>query len=204
MRRLHPARVASEEITPTLLTLTLFTGGDRRVPPAPKLAPRLLRALQGITKIAFEDSDGLKLVHGLQPSCSPVLNLWSFAADCWKTGAQRALWDMKPTRGSTCCRTLPSLDPTFTAWPGPAPGSLSGAAEGRVLDEGVSVLAAVLNHRAYRECVRGLAAVLPVGNAGGEWTPHLCGGERDEKSGNQNKPTFGNQRREMTDSCWPR
>lgn len=83
----------------TSSTLTLFTDGDGRVPRAPKLALRLLRALQGVTKVAFEDYDVHESVGGLQPSRSSVLNLWSFAADCWKGRARGTAGDVKPILG---------------------------------------------------------------------------------------------------------
>lgn len=90
LRELHPARCSHTVVqkksatTTASITLTLFTDGDRRVPCAPKLALRLLRALQGVTKIAFEDNGVCESVHGLQPSRFSILDLWSFAADCWK------------------------------------------------------------------------------------------------------------------------
>lgn len=68
--------------------LTLLTGGDRRVPLAPKLALRLLRALQGITKVALKDNDVLQAVGGLQPSHFSILDLWPGAANCWKGRAR--------------------------------------------------------------------------------------------------------------------
>lgn len=52
------------EISCPSFALTLLTAGDRRVPLAPKLALGLLRALQGIAKVALEDDGVLQVVGG--------------------------------------------------------------------------------------------------------------------------------------------
>lgn len=102
------------QLPPTAsFALTLFTDGDRRVPPAPKLALRLLRALQGITKITFEDNDVHESVRGLQPSHSSILDLWSLAAGCWKRRAQGTTGEVKPIPGADghCLGAGPAAKP---------------------------------------------------------------------------------------------
>lgn len=63
---------------------------------------------------------------------------------------------------------------TFTAWPGLAPCSCSSAGDGCIPSEQIAILTAVLNRHTGQERVRGLAAVLPIGDAWRGRTLHIC------------------------------
>lgn len=96
--------------------LTLLTAGDSRVPLAPKLAPRLFRALQGIAQVALEENGVLQIEGGIQPADFAILDFWPGAADCWKGRAgeceELGMWK-RPGCAGHWAGTAPS--PAITA-----------------------------------------------------------------------------------------